>query len=218
MSVADLLLLGTGGAGGGGGGGFAVVAHAIKGGIGATSTGVDTTGANLLIVLIGALTFNTVNSVTDSKGNTWTAGPTLTGGTVDIFVYYCYGATVGTSHTVTVTMNASSQASFEFVALSGATTSSPVDQSSTSGGPQPGSITPTVDNEIVITVAACQVGGADVTAVDGGFTVLDHQAWNNYVAFSAAYLIQTTAAAANPTWSSTYPGFNSDVAIVSFKS
>ncbi len=172
-----------------------------------TTTGIDTTGADLIVVFVNYYSnyFGSF-SLSDSNGNTWTS---LTGtdpaGQAGCRFYYCLSPTVGSGHTFT-------QAGFAYhsmavMAFSGANTAGAVDQqngASTAGASSlaTGSVTPTEDNELVIygcaggTIAA----GHDITAVDVG-TLQHHvaSATNTY-AQAVGYQIQTTATARNPSF------------------
>lgn len=70
-----------------------------------TNVGVNTTGANLIVV--GVTSNVTLTSVTDNKGNTYTKAPGMPNGdgsTTDFsYLYYCESPTVGSGHTLTVT-------------------------------------------------------------------------------------------------------------------
>jgi len=87
---------------------------------------------------------------------------------------------------------------------------SPFDQESgtTSGGVstlQPGSLTPSEDNCLVITGMAHEANTSGATSINGGFTISDGTGYQGGVheGGSMAYLVQTSAAAANPTWNIT---------------
>lgn len=186
-----------------------VAAGATDGGNNVTTGGVDTSGADLLIVAVasydGGGVIPTI-TVSDSKSNTWT--PLTRTGAGDVVLcrfYYCVGGTVGGSHTFT----ASSTGGFPTVlaaAFSGAH-ASPFDQE-TAGAHgsgitsiQPGSVTPGEDNELLVSVVG--LNAANTISINGGFTESDEVAYSsgNHFGASLAYLIQTSAAAANPTWS-----------------
>jgi hypothetical protein len=83
---------------------------ATPGGSGGTTAALDTSGANLLILSVSWYTINTANpsTISDSKGNTWTA---LTrrnspSGHFAHRLWYATNPTVGTGHTFTVTASA----------------------------------------------------------------------------------------------------------------
>lgn len=170
-----------------------------------TTSSIDTTGANLIIL---GVSYNTgaTPTITDSEGNTWTA---LTahalGSNGTSRIYYCYNPTVGSGHTFSNT-GSSNYSVVSAQAFSGAL-STPFDQENGSTNPasstlSPGSVTPSVDNEVVISHFMFSVAGT--ASVNGGFstpTQADFSGGNNYGG-AMAYLVQTTATAANPQWTS----------------
>jgi hypothetical protein len=183
---------------------YSVVASvAANGNSGGSLTGaVDTTGANLIIVAVSFSTSGAAPTLSDNKGNTWTgltAQANVSEATVRL--YYSYNPTVGTGHTLTIA-GATSFSTLSVLAVSGAA-SSPFDQENgaTSGSSAiaTGSVTPGEDNELL--AAAAAYAGNGTATVDGGFTVsaqADYSAGNSYGCV-LTYLIQTSAAAANPT-------------------
>lgn len=190
--------------------GFAYLGGASAGSTGAstgaTTTGFDTTGANLIVV---ALSFDggSTPTLSDSKGNTWTA-LTLGAGSPRARLYYCQAPSVGSGHTFSIS-GTNTFGSVNVQAFSGAIVS-PFDVENTAAGtstsPQAGSITPGFNNELV--VAATATGNGNINSIDGGFTStnpVNYLASNHY-GIGIAYLIQTTAAAANPTWTLSVSG------------
>lgn len=191
-------------------------------GNGFTTGSCDTTGATLAI--LGVAYYNLIGAITlsDSKSNTYTPRTEYSNTGYTARIYYCASPTVGSGHTFTLSGN-STYACLFAAAFSGAH-ATPYDQENgnTSGSGatlQPGSITPTEDNELIITVAAGNVTPADPTSINGGYTITGHFANSvNNVAGGMAYVIQTTAAATNPTWTYTGDAPNvSAAAIASFK-
>lgn len=201
---------------------FALVAHAAAGGTQntVTTTGVDTTGANLLIVCVSFDTTST-QTISDSKSNTWTALTKTTSSSAGAVCYYSKNPTVGASHTFSNT-GASNFSSIFMEAFSGADTSSPFDQengaTNSSTTLQPGSVTPSQNNEVIVTFLGFNTAGTPIS-IDGGFTqsdtAVDFSSGNHYGG-AMAYLIQTSATAANPTWTRTNTQTNS-ARIATFK-
>ncbi len=182
----------------------------------ATTVGVDTSGANLIVVAT-AYDGTTVRTPTDNKSNTpYTLVINNTSGTPRTYLHFYLNPSVGTGHTFSIAASAQSPA-IAMVAFSGVATSSALDQSSQAAARQPGSITPSEDNEVVITASAHGSAG-NAPTVDTPFsshlTASIVGAGPNY-AIGLAYEIQTTATARNPTWSPN-TGSNSSV-IASFK-
>lgn len=171
----------------------------------ATTTGFDTTGATLLILTISNPTDCTASSpLSDSNGNTWHLAIQATGNCI----YYAYDKSggplvVGANHTVSVGNLAYPVIAFS--AFSGTlTTSNPLDQTNGTVNFQPGSITPSQNNELLITNYWDGNGGSGYT-VDSGFTVIGTKNYlgaNNYGG-AVASLVQTTATSENPSWTNT---------------
>jgi len=187
---------------------YSLIAHTASGtnSSGTTSSGVDTTGADLIVVAAAYYNGSAAPTLTDSRGNTWTgltevaaAGGSYLG---SLRFFYCQAPSVGAGHTFTLS-GASSYAALAVAAFSGSA-ASPADQQGGSGGTAtPGSITPSEANELVLTAVTDSSPGGIATAVSGGFAVLDTLANSsgNHFGVGLAYLVQTSAAAANPTWS-----------------
>jgi hypothetical protein len=188
---------------------YAAVASTSKVGTstGVTSDAIDTSGASLLIIVISYLTAPTVS---DSKGNTWTpvtaVGPT-SGGNNGRMYYAAGGITVGSGHTFTVS-GAASFSPIAAAAYSGAD-SSPFEAegtgaTGTNAAPSAATgVTPAEDNELVIAWVALGVDApASVSSIDGGFTIRQSVQGVAGVSFGLglADLIQTSGAAADPTW------------------
>lgn len=170
---------------------------------GGTSAAINTTGANLIVVAVTRYDPSGQPTLSDSKGNTWVGltSTTLTTGALRLF--YCYAPTVGTGHTFTTTLS-TSYSSVHVAAFSGAA-ASPLDgeTADTTGSAigRPGSITPTVDGDLIIS-AVVHATGSTPWAIDSGMTILNSQAGTSGQGFSGAiaYKVQTTAAAINPQW------------------
>jgi hypothetical protein len=200
----------------GGGGGWSLIAHTgIDGaGSGVTTSAINTTGANLLVAVCNW--YASSGSVSDSNGNIWTLGFATSGADTQVSIYYVYNPTVGSGHTFTWS---AVNGPITVMAWSGSA-SSPADQSAgqnTTGATTvpPGSITPSQNNELVI---AGVDANNNISSIDSGYTITDNESYTSGVSLggAAAYLIQTTASATNPTF--TLSGTNdSGAAIMSFK-
>ena len=169
---------------------------------GATSSSVDSTGGDLIVMVVGHYSGAGTPAISDSKGNSWTALTSYTYGNERVTIFYAKNATVGSGHTFTAN-GANSYASFCVGVFSGSNTTAPFDAENGSGGngatSQPGSITPSEANCLVIVGTNLYPDG--LSSIDGGFTILENKAGSPgfYEASALAYLIQTSAAAANPT-------------------
>ena len=172
---------------------------------GTTTSGIDTTGANFL--LVAAPHFNEP-SITDSKGNTWSR-LNVTGTDPKLAFWIAVNATVGASHTATANaVNCFSPV--VFLAYSVVNTTSPTDQqnggtATSSTTVTPGSITPSENNCLVVSASGSNTAAASLSSIDGGFSTRAGIAGaaGSYYGVSVSDLIQTSAAAANPThtWS-----------------
>ncbi len=195
---------------------IALVTHtgqASSGGGAVTTSAMNTTGANFLVAAVGGFNgTNPIGSVTDSKGNTWnalTAHVNSGTNTVPSQIFYTINPTVGSGHTVTVGA-ANTFPSICVAAFSGVDTTSPFDTVAGEGSADNGgsgsatlavsSITPNQVNSLVIAAVAYISG--DVASIDSGFTLLDDipVSGGNCQGSAMAYLVQTSAAAAAPTF------------------
>jgi hypothetical protein len=170
---------------------------------GTTTSAINTTGANLIVLSVAY--FATLSTVSDSKGNPWTPlTERTTGSTAKHRLYYALAPAVGPGHTFTVS-GASIFAGM--VVLAFTDTFVPIFESqngaagSTGTSVATGSLTPTTNGSLIISgvslatvpqaisvnsaLTAVTVAGAAGTALNGG----------------QGYLVQGTAAAINPTWS-----------------
>jgi hypothetical protein len=198
-----------------------------------TTTGFNTTGADLYIVTVGTyLADATTVTVSDTQSFTWTPGTNCNpgGNGNEVAIWYSQGGAGTGSHTVTVTPPAGGGGyiAVTFTAWKGST-ASPLDRQNCAGtmgatSVQPGSITPSVNGELIVTAA--NAGNASTSwSVNSGFTIGPTVCGNSGSQQSAmAYLIQATAAAVNPTPSSLNPcssgsavSVTQNAAIASFK-
>jgi hypothetical protein len=170
----------------------------------ATSAAINTTGATLLVATVSQNTSGAPQvSVTDSYGNTWTSltrqWSASNSGTC---IYYAANPTVGADHTFTISGESSTLA--QFAAFSGVAAEGPFDVqngaviTTSSTTIQPGSITPSQANSLIVTSVASWSN--ETQAVNDGFTVIYAQ--TPYYGGASAYLVQAGGpAAVNPTWS-----------------
>jgi hypothetical protein len=205
-----------------------VVASSSAGNTVVTSA-IDTTGANLLVVGVGNLAGGT-GTLTDSKGNTWTALTTYaTSGAGQATIYYAKNATVGSGHTFTFTTT-STYPSIFVAAFSGANTTSPFDvQNGNAGGGScnatgsggvtcaTGNITPAVNNEVWVSLVQFTSNGNTASPTNG--TLINSAMGGGGASFAGAlsYKVQTTAATVQETWSVAGSSLTASVAIAAFK-
>lgn len=168
-----------------------------------TSSAINTTGANFLILVVSSLSGTAQGTVSDSKSNTWTPLTLSDEGTfVRARFYYSPSATVGSGHTFTLTSTAGlpsiSVASFSNV------NASPFDVQNTANDNATthptGSITPSQNNELAVTGISNNNG--TMSSIDSSFNIVGTPAPSGgfNLGCGMAYLIQTTAGAVSPTW------------------
>jgi len=191
-----------------------------------TTSSINSTGANLLVVIVADFDPNTIGTLSDSKSNTWTARPSCApGGPTNagrVTTYYATSSpTVGSGHTFSYS-GTNTYPGIAVIALSGAATSSPFDQedcNGTTGGAATttttGSITPGANNEILVSGIGLTLAGS--ASIDSSFTIPTQTAYaGNGYGIALAYKIQTTLGFENPTW--TLPGSSDATAnITTFK-
>lgn len=186
---------------------FALVANidAAPGENGGTTSAIDTTGADLLIFPVGSWDVNTAGDETpsDSKSNTWSGRTLYEAGQSAARIFDSVPSSVGASHTFTYS-DTTSYPVLSPSAWSGAA-AVPFDQQNgatgTSTSPSPGSVTPTEDNELIITTITFNGASGGITPPTG-FTMPDSQEFSSGVnmGFAVAYKVQTTAGSETPTW------------------
>ncbi len=190
---------------------YSLIAHTGAGGSAnsATTSAINTSGANLLIVSASWYAGTTTSGVvSDSKSNTWTL---LTKHTSDLpcanQLFYCVPVAVGSGHTFTFS-GTDSFASIGVQAWSG-NAAVPFDSQSgndqthnISNTIQPGSLLPSEDNCLVVASLQFENNSANTVTIDSGFTISDTVPYSggNNEGGSMAYLVQTTATSVNPTW------------------
>lgn len=195
---------------------YSLIAHDSAGGDTdiATTAGVDTTGADLLVVVAASYSPRDA-TITDSKGNTWTSLTRYGAAGNRVQFFYCQGGTVGPSHTFTATGGVDGYYSIAVLALSGSV-ASPADGENGATDVSPGSVTPSQDNDILIT-ALCYYP-SNTPTIGSGFTISDNVDYvAEHMGIALAYKIQTSAGAENPTWSPSSSFGEKATAMVAFK-
>ena len=173
----------------------------------------NTSGATLAVAAInqyGPSGSFATNSISDSQGNTWTALTSVlsSGGNERMSAWYAIITSTNASHSVTFTNGAGNHYYAATVAFfSGTDTSAPLDQQATAANQAQGtnhtapSVTPSTNNQLVVSLLGSDgPGGMTANSIDGGFTIAQFQTTSSSTACGLAYLVQTTAAAAAPTW------------------
>lgn len=171
---------------------------------GTTATSIDTTGANLITAAVARDSASS-GSVTDSKGNTYTARGESAYFAPEIQIYDCLNPTVGSSHTFTFSVS-SSYSSIGAIAWSGAHASSSFDQENGGAGSgtsqASGNVTPSEDNELIFTALAAS--NVSTNTLSSPFTVdqyIDYLSDGLNQGLGLGYEIQTTATTRSPSWS-----------------
>lgn len=179
-----------------------------------TTGSIDTSGYSALFVWIAYDDFGGVPDLSDNKSNTWTANGsplTIRSGSAIVKgqLYFCLGATVGSGHTFTAT-GSFNYPTIAVASFSGVATSSAFDSENGAGGTslsslQPGSITPSVNNELVI--LGLSLNNTDTPTDPSGYTRASGTAGDaaNHIGGFIDYQIQTTATATNPNWTWSTP-------------
>lgn len=181
---------------------------------GATTSSVDTTGANFFAFALANYIVGDTSGTffSDSKSNTWTKLTTRNSSESRSRIAYAYNATAGSGHTFTYDSFSNNYSGIVIGGFSGVLTSGdPFDQengSTTEGATSlaTGSVTPSENNELVIAAWGFRSDPGGTPSLNGGFTLIDYQVWNSsWFGCALGYLIQTTATAANPTasWTNT---------------
>lgn len=181
---------------------ISLVAHTVYGAPGGgpfTTSAIDTTGANLICVYVSSDTGSSTG-MSDSQGNTYTA--LTTHGTTNpnaARLYYCLSPTVGTSHTFTY--GSTGFPSILVQAFSGVDSFDSQNGSSATSIStlQTGSVTPPANGCLVVTGTGSQI---IPSSINSGFTITDSIQIGGGIHYAGgmAYLIQTSAASVNPTW------------------
>lgn len=170
-----------------------------------TSGTFDTTGADLLLVNVVQFEGSSA-TLSDSKSNAGWVGLTAQVAVGQSQLFYCPTPTVGSGHTFTLT-GTNIWGLIQIQAFSGAH-ASPFDAENGALGTadtsiQPGSVTPSENNCLVVSGVACELDSIVSYSIDAGFTITHQKDFENpyNTPGAMAYLVQTTAAAVNPTWS-----------------
>jgi hypothetical protein len=172
-----------------------------------TTASIDTTGMNLIVIVLSDYIGSAQATISDSKSNSYTGLTSQANASAERSrIYYIQGGVVGASHTFTATcttcypsiyvMSFSGVGVSPFDQQNGATTASSVSTF------QAGSVTPTVNNELVVAGLSCNTCNTGAT-IDSSFVLSDSASGSGgaRIGGGAAYIIQTTAGATNPTWS-----------------
>lgn len=165
-----------------------------------TSGGVNTSGANLLVLMSST---GTSPTPTDSYSNTWT-GLTMRNGSFggDLKIWYCLSPSVGSGHTFSLS-GSGEGASLCVGAFAGVDAyHSENGTGSPTTDPSAGSVTPPEDGCLIVTTAAVYGGDGGHATIASPYTLQEFVNGSNSVHWDStlAYYIQPTAASVNPSW------------------
>lgn len=186
-----------------------------------TTAGITSTTGSNFYLLISFRQGDTFNGVSDSKGNTYTQVDTLAdaGYGWTISTYKCVNGTGGASHTATVTMGATTRIVCYFVEVSGADTTTDIDQHSiakdTSTPFDGTALTTTQANEVILAIIRSNDTVNTTITVNGGFTQLDIDA--TVSASVAGYRITSATGTYSPAATSSPGGTQAMIAMLSIK-
>ncbi len=172
-----------------------------------TTDGFNTTGATLIVVAVGEYEGDSPGVVvTDSgTGNTWVPLTVVQSGTTTqrCQLFYTIPVDTDADHTFTASLASSNSTylSVCVIAFAGTHPTAPFDQESgedvVSATHSPGPLTPSEDGCVV--VVFCSPETQPVNSIDDGFSLEQSlAATGNNVSSGIAYLIQTSAAVADP--------------------
>jgi hypothetical protein len=171
----------------------------------AVTSAMNSSGANFVVGVGSAL--SNAQTFTDNQASSWVAGTNGSGVGNGLVISYARSITQSTAHTVTDSAGGNFPSVYAAV-FSGVSTNN-FDQASSgtataSTSVSPGSVTPTQNNELIITGVTTASSNA-VFSIDSGFTILGQFAFVSGAAFGGAmaYKVQGVAAAVNPTWTVT---------------
>jgi hypothetical protein len=184
---------------------------------------IDTTGADLLVAVVGDYGGTAAAVVTDSKGNAWMALTSYqTSSQGKITIWYTQGSAVGTGHTFTVTDAASTLPAIAVSAWSGSAPINVVDKQAGNTSPSgqtcaAGSVVPSYPNALVLTGFTAVGDGGSAPTVDAGFTLRANAIGTGFTTgVSAAVASKITSVAASPIWTNP-TGSSTAAAIASFQ-
>lgn len=176
---------------------------------GGTSTGINTTGADLIVVSIAqyAGTTTTPQALTDSKvGNTWhqlTYKKSAGGNSLSV-IFYAINPAVGSGHTFTYTGSVVA-AAISIMAFSGSDLTAPFDAengaiSNSTSSLATGSCAVNNANEVVV-AAICLGNSFSAMGIGNSFTGLIQTAYSGGVNDGAAMAYKIASSAENPSFS-----------------
>lgn len=171
-------------------------------GTGACSVTINTTGATLLTAVVTEYFADA--TVPSLNTGTWSSSSNFTQNSANVSIRYLASPTQ--SGTLAINMTGGSAQTTVFIQSWSGTETGSVLQGSIIGASvadttiQPGSVTPVADGYLVLTGMATTSLPTGAFSIDSGFTIADERHSVSVEYGGAAYLLQSTAAAVNPTW------------------
>lgn len=201
---------------------MALIGNGKAGGAaGGTTVAINMTGATLFVANVGQYDGGTITAPTDSQGNTW-IGLTGQDATTEPYsrLYYVSNPSVNAAQTFSIS-NSNIFGTICVAGFSGFDVFDVENGAINSASPtiQPGSVTPSQSNELIITGVSSNPTN-DTYTINSGFTITDSQLHTPGATEGSAlaYLVQGAAAAINPTWTSSTLQANFNAAtIAAFK-
>lgn len=178
----------------------------------------DSTGADFIAVYVSCNegVGGSLPTLSDSYGNTWTYAAARPGGASwNGAFYYCFSPSVGTGHTFTVTNSGGSFSGICAAAFSGGITA--FDQRASPGPPSsaPGTITAAGSPALYLAGITANEDPTGFTINDGFTRAAKSVSVGFHIGGDLAYRIDSTAAAAAPTFSGATDG-NRNAVLFSF--
>lgn len=189
---------------------------------GLTTSSLDTSGADFIIATVFCYGVNSP-TLSDSRGNTWTALTeyNATDANPSIQNYYCAGGDFGSVHTFSLSA-AEAYSSIIVSAFSGGAQTSPVDGAVSNTGAGNGgslstpSLTPSQNGTLLYAAIANGYGSFEA-APGSGFTLIDSEPSGASYSRAVAYMVQETAAAQDSSWTWTGNAGNAVASLTAFK-
>lgn len=194
---------------------FSLLTHTAAGSVASntvTTTAISTTGATIIAIALADAVSVVPGDLTDSASNVYVFTPTKAVGSDQITIVLILNPTTSGTHTFTYTQ-ASSFPSIAVACFSGTLgglQAWTAGSSSSTTTVQPGILTPRQDNALILSAYTNNVStGSPTFSIDSSFTKTDQiDGATTPTAVALAYLVQSAAAAVNPTWTTTASGNN----------
>ncbi len=173
----------------------APVSNSAKFSAGNLSTAqLNITGATLLLINVGS--FQSIDSISDTAGNTWSALTSQNNSTTYQKIWYVINPTTTANDVITVNTSGNNTTAVVAAFIGTDTFVGSAGSSGSSNNFQAGSVSPAVANSLAI--AGFSTNVQTFSSVDGSFTLLRQFTSGSIIGDGVAYLV--TGGAVNPTW------------------